>query len=248
MGKAYVVTSGKGGTGKTSVTAGVASCLAALGRRVICVDADMGLRNLDIALGLIDRTALDLIDVLEGRADCLSAAVQHPVISGLALISAPAVTPEALPPLSTMKAFIGGLKARCDYLFIDSPAGLGECFSLAACGADAAIVVSTPDAASLRDARRAAEALCGMGIEDTGLVLNRIRQKLITRKLAANVDDAMDRIGMRLLGVVPEDEQVITCANRGIPLILCESKGAARACLNIAKRLDGKPVPIMRLR
>lgn len=247
MGKAVVVTSGKGGTGKTSVTGGVASCLAALGKKVLCLDADVGLRNLDIVLGLSDRALLDFMDVLSGNAELKSAVVGHPVIPRLSLLSAPSGSPDQWPQPEEMKKLVSRLKQQYDYCLIDSPAGLGAGFRLASCAADGAIVVCTPDAASLRDARRAAEALETLRV-GAALVVNRVRPKLIARQQAANVDDAMDITGVRLLGLVPEDEAVIICSNRGVPVILQEHGGAARAYLNIAKRLDGQRVPLMKIR
>ena len=226
MSTAIVITSGKGGTGKTSLTGGVASCLAALGQKVLCIDLDIGLRNLDISLGMTDRALMDFTDVVEGRCSLERAAVEHPVIRGLYLLTAPVrPTPNALDE-EKMKAMLLQARAQFDYILIDSPAGLGSGFRLAVCGADRAVVVST---------------------NDIHLVMNRIQPKLL-RRLRTTIDDAMDAAGLPLLGVVPEDSQVILAANTGEPLILFSRKGAALAYLNIAKRLMGQRVPLMKIR
>ena len=246
MGTVIVVTSGKGGTGKTSLTGGVASCLAALGQKVLCIDLDIGLRNLDISLGMTDRALMDFTDVVEGRCTLERAAVEHPVIRGLYLLTAPVrPTPDALDE-EKMKAMLLQARAQFDYILIDSPAGLGSGFRLAVCGADRAVVVSTNDSSALRDAQRTVVEL-GRRLDTIHLVLNRSQPKLL-RRLRTTIDDAMDAAGLPLLGVVPEDSQVILAANTGEPLILFSRKGAALAYLNIAKRLMGQRVPLMKIR
>ena len=246
MGTVIVVTSGKGGTGKTSLTGGVASCLAALGQKVLCIDLDIGLRNLDISLGMTDRALMDFTDVVEGRCSLERAAVEHPVIRGLYLLTAPVrPTPDALDE-EKMKAMLLQARAQFDYILIDSPAGLGSGFRLAVCGADRAVVVSTNDSSALRDAQRTVVEL-GRRLDTIHLVMNRIQPKLL-RRLRTTIDDAMDAAGLPLLGVVPEDSQVILAANTGEPLILFSRKGAALAYLNIAKRLMGQRVPLMKIR
>ena len=154
MSTAIVITSGKGGTGKTSITGGVASCLAALGHRVLCIDMDIGLRNLDLTLGLSDRALMDFTDVLCGRCTLERAAVPHPVIQGLFLLTAPVTLPEAPLSEAAMKELIHQPRFCIEYILMDSPAGLGEGFRLACCAADRAVVVSTTDASALRDAQR----------------------------------------------------------------------------------------------
>ena len=245
MSTAIVITSGKGGTGKTSLTGGVASCLAALGHRVLCIDMDIGLRNLDLTLGLSDRALMDFTDVLEGRCSLERAAVPHPVIEGLSLLTAPVNLPGAPLDEGAMKALLHQARERYDYTLMDSPAGLGEGFRLACCGADRAVVVSTTDASALRDAQRTV-ALLREPIPRIHLVVNRVQPRLL-RRLHTTIDDAMDTAGLPLLGIVPEDPQVLLCANQGTPLILRASRGAAIAYLNIARRLLGQRVPLMKL-
>lgn len=246
MGTVIVVTSGKGGTGKTSLTSGVASCLAALGQKVLCIDLDIGLRNLDISLGMTDRALMDFTDVVEGRCSLERAAVEHPVIRGLYLLTAPVRPSPSSMDEEKMKAMLETARAQFDYILIDSPAGLGSGFRLAVCGADRAVVVSTNDSSALRDAQRTVVEL-GRRLDIIHLVMNRIQPKLL-RRLRTTIDDAMDAAGLPLLGVVPEDSQVILAANTGEPLILFSRKGAALAYLNIAKRLMGQRVPLMKIR
>ena len=245
MSTAVVVTSGKGGTGKTSLTGGVSSCLAALGRRVLCIDMGIGLRNLDISLGLTDRALMDFTDVLEGRCSLKRAAVPHPVIKNLYLLTAPLTLPPGISE-ERMKAFLRKAREQYDYILMDSPAGMGEGFRLAVCGADRGIVVSTTDASALRDAQRVVSQLSRQ-LPSIHLVVNRVQPKLL-RRLHTTIDDAMDAAGLPLLGVVPEDEQVMLSANQGKPIILASRKGAAVAYLNIARRLMGERVPLMHIR
>ena len=245
MGQVIVVASGKGGTGKTSLTAGVSSCLAALGQKVLCVDMDVGLRNLDLSLGMTDRVLMDFSDVAAGRCSLQRAAVEHPDVPGLHLITAP-LDPAALGiPQDTFRAFLDEARSLFDYVLLDSPAGLGPGFQLAACGADRAIVVCTSDASSLRDAQRAVSQLSR--VPQVQMVVNRVQVKLL-RQLRTTIDDAMDTAGLPLLGVVPEDQNVTLAANFDKPLVLMSHKGAALAYLNIARRILGQRVPIMRIR
>lgn len=244
MGTVIAVTSGKGGTGKTSITGGVSSSLALMGRRVLCIDMDVGLRNLDIALGISDRALMDFSDVALGRCPLARAAVDHPAIKGLSLLTAPMSLPAGL-TAGDVRALLNTARAAYDYVLIDAPAGLGVGFQLAVCGADRALVVATSDATSLRDAQRTVEELDR--IRQVHLIMNRIQPKLL-RRLRATIDDAMNAAGLPLLGVVPEDPYVILCANLGQPLISRGKRGAALACWNIALRLEGRRVPIMRIR
>ena len=243
MGTAVMVTSGKGGTGKTSLTAGVASCLAALGRRVLCIDVDIGLRNLDLTLGMSDRALMDFSDVMDFRCPLSGATVEQPEIKGLFLLTAP-LTPDGL-ELDRFQALVEEAKEYFDFVFMDSPAGLGEGFHLARAAADRVIVVSAVDPAALRDAQRTVTEL--HNLPQLHLVMNRVQPKLIA-KLRTSIDQAMDAAGLPLLGVVPEDPIVTMATAAGVPLILTTYKGAAPAYLNISKRLLGQRVPLMRIR
>jgi len=246
MATAIVVTSGKGGTGKTSVTGGVASCLAALGEQVLCIDMDISLRNLDLTLGLADRALMDFTDVLSGRCTLARAAVTHPAIPNLALLTAPLSPLPAPLPEAAMRDLIREAKSQYSYILMDSPAGLGDGFRLALCAADRALVVSTTDVSALRDGQRTVSELSRQLHGPIHLVVNRVQPKLL-RRLHTTIDDAMNTTGLPLLGVIPEDAQVMLAANAGQPLTLLSQKGAATAYRNIAKRLLGQSVPLMRL-
>ena len=244
MGTVISITSGKGGTGKTSITGAVGASLALMDRRVLCIDMDVGLRNLDITLGLNDRALMDFSDVALGRCPLARAAVEHPDIKGLALLTSPMALPPSLTP-EKVRALLDTARTMYDYILIDSPAGLGAGFRLAVCGADRAIVIATNDASSLRDAQR---TVCELeGIREVHLIMNRIQTKLL-RRLRTTIDDAMNTAGLPLIGVVPEDPHVILCANLGQPLTVRGRRGASMACWNIAQRLEGRQVPIMRIR
>lgn len=245
MGTAIAVTSGKGGTGKTSLTGALGSCLAALGNRVLCIDMDVGLRNLDLTLGMSDRALMDFTDVAQGRCSLEKAAVPHPVIQNLWLLTAPVSMPAGGLPHAAVHDLLRQAKAAYDFVLLDSPAGLGEGFELCVECADRAIVVSTTDSSALRDAQRTVGAL-NRRVAHIHLVVNRVQPKLL-RRLHTTIDDAMDTAGLPLLGIVPEDANVMLSANRGQPLILATSRGAAIAYLNIAKRILGQRVPLMRI-
>lgn len=242
MSTVIAVTSGKGGTGKTSLVGAVGSCLAALGHPTLCIDMDVGLRNLDLTLGLSDRALMDFTDVVAGRCPLEKAVVEHPEIRGLFLLTAPFSLPLGISE-EAMKGLLNQARQKYDYILLDAPAGLGGGFRLSVCGCDRAIVVSTTDASALRDAQRTVVEL-SKTVEEIHLVVNRVQPKLL-RKLHATIDDAMDAAGLPLLGVVPEDNLVMLSANRGRPLILCANKGAAIGYRNIAFRLEGHKVPIM---
>ena len=243
MGTAVMITSGKGGTGKTSFTAGVGSCLAALGHRTLCIDLDIGLRNLDMALGLSDRAVMDFSDVMAYRSPLLSAAVEQPEIRGLYLLNAP-LTPDGL-EVQRFCEVVDEAKECFDYVLMDCPAGLNGGFQLAMSAADRAIVVSAVDSAALRDAQRIVSEL--QALPQLHLVMNRVQPKLM-RKLRTSIDNAMDAAGLPLLGVVPEDQAVTMASAAGVPLVLTTHKGAAPAYLNITQRILGQRVPLLRIR
>lgn len=247
MATAIAITSGKGGTGKTSLTGGIGSCLAALGKRVLCIDMDIGLRNLDLALGLSDRALMDFTDVIQGRCGLGTAAVAHPDIPSLFLLTAPLFLPRDRISVQQMRALVALAKQHYDYILMDAPAGLGIGFQLAAAAADRVIVVTTSDASALRDAQRTVSELTRAGAEHVHLVVNRVQAKLLNR-LHTSIDHAMDTAGLPLLGVVPEDAHVTLAMGEGKPLVLTSRRGAALACLNISRRLMGQRVPLMRIR
>lgn len=245
MGQIVSVISGKGGVGKTTLAAGIASCLAAEGRRVLCLDLDVGLRNLDISLGMSELAALSFLDVMSGSYS-LQDAAEHPQIPGLFLLTAPVgIRPEQIDSFA-FSSMLRKAAAAFDWCIIDAPAGIGPGFQLATACADRIAVVAGADPASLRDAACAA-ALLPQEQADTRLIINRIDVQQY-RRLHTNIDDIMDSVGLPLLGIVPEDFSVTIAAAGGQPLILQTKHGAAVACLHIARRLEGRKMPLMKLR
>ncbi|MCI9553905.1 septum site-determining protein MinD [uncultured Oscillibacter sp.] len=246
-GQCIAVVSGKGGTGKTSFTAGVGAALAQAGRRVLCVDCDIALRNLDLALGLTDRAIMDFTDVAQERCTLDTAAVEHPDLPRLFLLTAPARSRGRPVTDEQMAALLEEARERFDYCFLDAPAGLDSGFQLATCAADRAVVVATADASSLRDAQHTVMELHRFPTGKLHLVVNRVRKKML-RSMHATIDDAIDRAGLPLIGVIPEDDSLPLSLNKGVPLLLSSSQGAAAAYRNIAQRLEGERVPLLRIR
>ena len=247
MGKIIAVVSGKGGTGKTSFTANVGLALAALGCSTLCLDCDITLRNLDLALGLSDRALMDFTDVIAGRCTLEDAVVQHPKYPKLHLLTAP-LSPQGQLDVTDdqMRQLLDQVRQEYDYCLIDAPAGLGQGFRLATGCADCVVVITTTDASALRDAQRTVSVLRDR-IPRIHLVVNRVQPRLL-RRLHTTIDDAMDTAGLPLLGLVPEDAKVVLAASSGRPLAQMSQRGAAKAYENIARRLTGQQVPLMRIR
>lgn len=244
MGEVVAVVSGKGGTGKTTVCAALATCLAEEGLRVLCIDADVGLRNLDIALGMPDQPVIAFTDVLAGNY-ALSDAAEHPQWPALRLFTAPTRETNAPIELPAFGKLLEQARAEFDFCLIDAPSGVGDGFRLATRYADRYLLVATPDPASIRDAGCAADLLSLDGKEELHLIVNRVLPKMFTR-MELTVDDMMDNVGLPLLGLVPEDNRVVLSAAAGKPLILSGEHGAAEACLRISRRLRGIPTPLMK--
>ena len=234
--------SGKGGTGKSALCAGVATALATTGQKVLCVDADVGLGNLDIFLGLESGAALSFLDICRGNYKLTAAAV-HPIYPNLSFLAAPISGSWA--DIST-PAFAGMLEdARnlFDYILIDGPAGLAGGMKCCAQCADRCVVVTLPDRASIRCAQRAGQELELLGAKNVRLVVNRIFNEML-KVLKMNIDDIMDAAGLPLLGVVPSDPDVSFAAAAGKPLLRHSRFGAAAAYKRIAKRIQGFPIPV----
>lgn len=246
MGDVLVVTSGKGGTGKTTLAAGLASCLAAMEKNVLAIDCDIGLSNLDIALGMTDCASISFLDVMMEN-HMLSDAPEHPVIPGLQLLTAPTKTRAGLVDEVIFGRLIEEAKETYDFVILDAPAGIGFGFDLASMYADRAIIVSTPDPGALRDGQQTAALLMDKGIATVELVVNRVSHRLLG-SLRSTVDDMMDTIGLPLLGLIPEDQNVPVAAAMCSALVLTSHKGAAVACLHIARRLLGIESPLLRIR
>ena len=242
MGQLIAILSGKGGTGKTSLCAGLASALALLGESVLCIDCDVGLRNLDIALGMSDMGALSFADVCSGGYD-LDMAASHPFYPALKFLTAPMNCTAADVDVRAFSDMLAQARGKFSYVLMDAPAGIEAGFALAAQYADRVVLVTGPDPAAIRDAAQAGVVLERMGKANVRLVVNRVRKKLFD-ELSLTVDDIMDKTGLPLLGIVPEDSHVILAAAYGKPLQKVTKKGAASACRRIAKRIMGMPVPI----
>ena len=229
-GQCIAVVSGKGGTGKTSLSAGVGTALAQSGKRVLCVDCDIGLRNLDLALGLTDRALMDFSDVALDRCPLEAAVVAHPSIPNLYLLTAPVRMREPAVTEEDFRRMLQKIRQQFDFCLLDAPAGLGLGFRLAVCGADRCVVVTTQDASSLRDAQHTVMELRQFGSGRLHLVVNRVRKKLL-HSMHATIDDALP-----------------VSLNQGTPLLLRSYNGAASAYRNIAIRLQGGKAPLLRIR
>lgn len=241
-GTAIVITSGKGGVGKTTATANIGAALALSGPKVALVDADIGLRNLDLVLGLENRIIYDLVNVVEGRAELRKAMIKHKHVENLSLLPAAqtrdknSVTPEQ------MKSLIDELKREFDFVLIDCPAGIEQGFKNAVAGADKAVVVTTPEMSAVRDADRIIGMLNAEGIASPMLVVNRTKADMIKRHDMLTVEDLLEHLKVDLLGVVPDDEAIIVSTNRGIPAVMDERSRAGKEFKRIAARLMGEDV------
>ena len=243
MGELIAVLSGKGGTGKTSVCAGVATALAAAGQRVLCIDCDVGLRNLDISLGISDCPSLSFLEVCWGNYR-LSQATVHPDYPSLSFLTAPMNCSIDLVDADAFADMIFEARKVFDYIFLDTPAGVDAGFRLTSAYADRCIIVTGPGPAAVRNARRAGELLELMGKQQVRIVVNRVDKKMVSA-MDVTVDDIMDQAGLPLLGVVPEDLNVTLAAAVGRPLLKYKPRGAAAsACRRIANRIQGIPEPI----
>ena len=242
MGECIAILSGKGGTGKTSVCAGIATALAREGKRVLCIDCDVGLRNLDISLGLSDEPTLNFLDIIHGHY-LLEQLQPHPKFPTLWFLTAPVnISADDIKPDPFADMLINA-REKYDYIFLDSPAGADAGFRLAASNADRIFVVTGSDPASIRDAGRVGQLLELMRRSNVRLIVNRLNPKLIAT-LNRTVDDIMDEAALPLIGVVPEDESVMMAAATGKPLLLYTRRGAAAACRRIAQRIQGIPTPV----
>lgn len=242
MGELIAVLSGKGGTGKTSLCAGLATALAEDGLDVLCIDCDIGLRNLDISLGMSQLSALSFMDVSQGGYT-LDQAAEHPLYPKLRFLTAPMNCPADQVNKDSFRAMLSNARARYQYVFLDAPAGIDTGFQLAAQFADRVLLVTGPDPAAVRDASRAGELLELMGKRDVRLIVNRINPKMVSA-MALTVDDVMDRAGLPLIGVVPEDPNVTLSAAFYKPLLKHTKRGASAACRRIAKRIQGLRVNV----
>ena len=243
MGEIFAVLSGKGGTGKTSVCAGVATALAEEGRRVLCIDCDVGLRNLDISLGLTDSAALSFLDVSEGGYG-LEQAAKHSVYPTLSFLTAPMNRPAEQIDQSAFAAMLRKARQEFDYIFLDAPAGVDAGFRLVSAAADRFLLVTGSGPAAVRDAARVGDLLELMGKKDVRLIVNRVDRDLLST-VRMTIDDVMDNAGLPLTGIVLEDPYVTLAATFGQPLLKYAKRcPAAKAYRKIAKRIQGFHEPI----
>lgn len=244
MGEIFAILSGKGGTGKTSVCAGVATALAEQGLRVLCIDCDVGLRNLDISLGISDSNALSFLDVCESGYR-LEDAPQHPAYPNLFFLTAPMNRTIESIDLPSFTAMLCQAKQLFDVIFLDAPAGVDAGFRLAAAPGERFLLVTGAGPAAIRDAARVADLLELMGKQDVRLVVNRVRKDML-KTVRITIDDVMDTAGLPLTGIVPEDPQVTLAASFGHPLLQYSQKSpAARSFRRIANRIQGFHEPIV---
>ncbi len=241
------VTSGKGGVGKTTTAANLAVALASLGYRVACLDADIGLRNLDVVLGLENRIVYDIVDVVEGRCRVKQAMIRDKRFPELYLIPAAQTRDKnALSP-ADMINLCDEIKDELDWIIIDSPAGIERGFRNAIAPANIILVVTNPEVSAVRDADRIVGII---ELEEKGpahLVINRLNTSMVKRGDMLSADDVIDLLAIDLVGIVPEDENVLISTNRGTPIVLNQKSKAGIAFLNIARRLNGEKVPLMDL-
>jgi septum site-determining protein MinD len=247
MARVIVITSGKGGVGKTTVTANLGAALSSMGRRVLTVDADIGLRNLDMILGLENRIVYDLVDVVEGAVAPEKAFVKDKRGSSLYLLPAAqtknkdSVKPEQLTDI------VEKISWNFDYVLIDSPAGIEGGFRTAAAPASEAIVVVNPEVSSVRDADRIIGLLESMGKENIKLIVNRIKLHQVKKGEMLSVEDVEEILHIPKLGIVPDEEKMVDYTNKGEPIVLSGNSNAGRALVNIAKRLEGENIPFTEL-
>lgn len=245
MGEAIVITSGKGGVGKTTTSANLGTALALLGKKVCMVDTDIGLRNLDVVMGLENRIIYDLCDVADGRCRLNQALVKDKRFDELYMLPAAQTKDKNAISPEQVKDIVLELKKDFEYVIIDCPAGIEQGFKNAIAGADRAIVVTTPENAAVRDADRIIGLLSNSQVESTRLVINRIRPNMVKSGDMLDIDEIIQVLAIDLIGIVPDDEHVIKAANSGEPTVMNPDSKAAIAYRNIARRILGDTVPLM---
>lgn len=244
-GKVIVVTSGKGGVGKTTTVANLGCGLTIRGRRVAMIDADIGLRNLDVVLGLENRIVFDLVDVADKRCRLRQAMIKDKRYEGLFLLPAAQTREKDAVSPEQMRVICHELKEEFDYVLIDCPAGIEQGFKNAVAGADEAIIITTPEVSAVRDADRIVGLLQARDLTDPWLIVNRIRPDMIRKGDMMDIDDVNDILALELLGIIPDDEAIIVSTNRGEPAVTDRGSRAGEAYRNIAGRLEGENIPFM---
>lgn len=245
--KVITITSGKGGVGKTTTTANLGVALARLGKKVVVIDADIGLRNLDVVMGLENRIVYDLVDIIEGRCKLRQAMIKHKQFDELYLIPAAQTRDKTAVSPADMVQLIDKMRDEFDFILIDSPAGIERGFRNAVAAADEVLIVTNPEVSAVRDADRIIGLLEAEGKGPGQLILNRLKPDMVRKGEMLSADDVTDILAIKIIGIVPEDENVIPASNSGIPVTLNEGARAGIAFRNIARRLCGEKVPFMEL-
>lgn len=242
MGEVIVITSGKGGVGKTTTTANLGSSLALQGKKVALIDTDIGLRNLDVVMGLENRIVYDIVDVVEEKCKLRQALIKDKRFQELFLLPAAQTRDKSAVNEEQMKDLVGKLKEEFDYILIDCPAGIEQGFKNAIVGADRAVVVTTAEISAIRDADRIIGLLESANIKNPELIVNRLKPNMVKRGEMMDVDDIVDLLSIDLIGVVPDDEYIITQTNKGEPVISNKKAPSGKAYLEIARRILGENV------
>lgn len=247
MSECIVVTSGKGGVGKTTTTANLGVAIAMLGKKVAVVDADIGLRNLDVILGLENRIVYDLVHVIEGECRMKQALIRDKRVDGLFLLPAAqtrdknAVTPQQ------MRDLVAKLKEEFDYVLVDCPAGIEQGFKNAVAGADRAVIVTTPEVSAIRDADRIIGMVEAAELPEPELIINRYRPNMVASGDMMNKDDILEILAIPLVGIVPDHQDIIISANRGIPVAFDEKSMVGEAYRQVARRINGEDLAVIEL-
>jgi septum site-determining protein MinD len=245
--KVVTVSSGKGGVGKTTATANIAAALAADGEKVVCIDGDIGLRNLDVVMGLENRIVFDIVDIVEGRCRLRQAMIRDKRLPELYLIPAAQTRDKSAVSPSDMVRLCDDLRQDCDWILIDSPAGIERGFRNAIAPADIVVVVTNPEVSAVRDADRIIGLIEAEEKGPARLVINRIKPDMVRRGEMLSTQDVLELLAVDLIGIVPDDERVVTSTNRGVPIVLDGKSLAGQAFRNIAQRLKGEQVPFLDL-
>ncbi len=244
MAQVFVITSGKGGVGKTTTTANIGAGLAAKGYKTVMLDTDIGLRNLDVVLGLENRIVFDIVDVAEERCKLRQALIKDKRFPSLFLMPASQTKEKSAITQQQMIKIVDQLRHDHDYIIIDCPAGIEQGFKNAIAAADRAIIVTVPEVSALRDADRIIGLLAANDITDMKLIINRLRADMVKSGGMLNIDDTLDILGIDLLGVVPEDDNILKSSNTGEPIVTLDKTPAGKAFGNIVSRIMGEDVPI----
>jgi septum site-determining protein MinD len=242
-GRVVTITSGKGGVGKTTSTANLGMGLARLGKKVVMIDADIGLRNLDIVMGLENRIVYDLVDVVEGRAKVKQAMIKHKQFPDLYLIPAAQTRDKSAVSPADMVQLCNELRRDFDFILIDSPAGIERGFRNALAPSDDILIVTNPEVSAVRDADRVIGLIEAENKGPARLILNRVKIELVRKGEMMSADDVTDILGIKLIGLIPDDENVVSSSNRGEPVVLDDKSRSGQAYRDIVRRLTGENVP-----